>query len=57
MTTLEKDFNKYRCWCSFFDYDPKNAKSLKAYVKLKGLTISRSAEAPKKKVKKLFHIW
>ena len=57
MTTLEKDFNKYRCWCSFFDYDPKNAKSLKAYVKLKGLTISRSAEEPKKKVKKLFHIW
>lgn len=56
MTTLEKDFKNYRCWCSFFNYDPKNAKSLKAYVKLKGLTVSRNAEAPKKKVKSIFHI-
>lgn len=57
MTTLEKDFKNYRCWCSFFNYDPKNAKSLKAYVKLKGLTVSRNTEAPKKKVKSIFHIW
>lgn len=57
MTTLERDCFKYRCWCSFFGYDPKEAKSLKAYIKLKGCTISRSEATPKKKVKKLFRLW
>lgn len=58
MSTFEKDFINYRCWCSFFNYNPAEAKSLKAYVKLRGCTISRKEEAtPKKKVKKLFRIF
>lgn len=38
------DFEKYKLWCGFYGYNPIEAKSLKAYKKLKGLSISRVKE-------------